>query len=145
MIHYTCDHCGVELESPDFLAGQEETCPACGGKVRSPRPRPQREPFWDLERLRALLLIVLVPGLLGGVGYGLFVLISWLGLWTVLIGLGCLAYCIFVSWVVVGIADAAKKTAEKYRVSDRARTTGKRLARWLDKTFSADDPKNGDE
>lgn len=36
MIHHACVNCGTELESPDTLAGEYETCPECGEAVRVP-------------------------------------------------------------------------------------------------------------
>lgn len=32
MIKYACEECGVEMESPDSLAGQRENCPECGAE-----------------------------------------------------------------------------------------------------------------
>ncbi len=36
MIHYTCPQCGEDLESPDCLIGQSETCPGCQTAVDVP-------------------------------------------------------------------------------------------------------------
>lgn len=35
-VHYLCDRCGTELESPLSNAGTPETCPACGEKFVCP-------------------------------------------------------------------------------------------------------------
>jgi hypothetical protein len=36
MIHYSCPQCGEDLESPDCLIGQSETCPGCQTAVEVP-------------------------------------------------------------------------------------------------------------
>lgn len=38
MIHFTCPQCSEELESPDCLVGEQETCPACKTAVQVPPP-----------------------------------------------------------------------------------------------------------
>ena len=39
MIKYTCPHCGMALEAPESLAGQDHECPACHERTIVPRPR----------------------------------------------------------------------------------------------------------
>jgi len=36
MIEFNCEHCGEELEYPDSLGGNEDTCPACGKTITIP-------------------------------------------------------------------------------------------------------------
>ncbi len=43
MICFRCPHCGVEMESPDSLAGQTETCPSCQGECLIP-PAAEQSP-----------------------------------------------------------------------------------------------------
>jgi len=38
MIDYVCSTCGEQMNSPDSLAGQMETCPACGNATTVPSP-----------------------------------------------------------------------------------------------------------
>jgi hypothetical protein len=48
MICYRCEHCGVDLESPDDLAGKQDKCPACGKACAVPTSQPGRaiRGFW---------------------------------------------------------------------------------------------------
>ena len=38
MIHYKCNKCGVDMESPDSLIGKMETCPACRRRMKVKDP-----------------------------------------------------------------------------------------------------------
>lgn len=43
MIHYKCDQCGAEMQSPDSLAGQVERCPECEAGNTVPPAAGQQE------------------------------------------------------------------------------------------------------
>jgi len=38
MIHYKCNKCGAEMESPDSMIGKMETCPACKRRMKVKDP-----------------------------------------------------------------------------------------------------------
>ena len=38
MIHYNCNKCGAEMESPDSMIGKMETCPACHRRMKVQNP-----------------------------------------------------------------------------------------------------------
>ena len=40
MIQYTCNTCGIDMESPQEQAGTWQTCPACGAAVMAPTAPP---------------------------------------------------------------------------------------------------------
>jgi len=46
MIRYRCPRCGAKLESPDELAGRQDTCPDCGATCAVPEARAGGGPRW---------------------------------------------------------------------------------------------------
>lgn len=81
------------------------------------------------------LLLMVVGGFLGVAhekgGWATF---GW-----ILCGAGFLFGGIYVAVVLASCEESAKEWTRKHRLDDRAKHTGKRITRWLDKKFPADD------
>lgn len=50
-ILFNCPHCGISVEAPDSLAGQEVSCPSCSQNFILPKPEPPPAPKLQLKKL----------------------------------------------------------------------------------------------